>query len=129
MSKRLFTLLQTAVLLGSLTPAFAQNVTADVYEYGRPVGTATYPARQYPNAVGRMNGTGVTLMRQTPPNMAERQAAAQRRVDDWNKQDDVRRANAQAQQDKWRNQFDERQAAAQRRVEDWNKQDDVRRAN
>jgi hypothetical protein len=127
MSKKLLTLIQTITLLGTLGTAYAGDITVDVYEYGNPVGTMTLPASQYPNLVDRMNGTGVTVRRQDNDAKA-RHDAAQRRVDEWNKQDDQRRAAAQAQQEQWNKQYEDRHAAAQRRVDEWNKQDDQRRA-
>jgi hypothetical protein len=127
MSKKLMTLISTLLVVGSLGSAYAGDMTLDVYQNGVNVGTMTVPASEYPNVVGRMNGTNVTVRPQPRPDAAARQKAAQDRMNEWKKQDEQRHAAAVAQQDQWNKQFAERQAAAQQRMEDWKKQDEQRR--
>jgi hypothetical protein len=132
MSKKLFTLIQVLVLLGCIGRAYAENTTVDIYENGQNVGTMTIPAEQYPNLVNRMNGTGVTVRRQTPvpnPNdAAARRAAAQARMDQWNREFEQRHTAAQAQQDRWNQEFDRRHAAAQQMQENFVRENAARQA-
>lgn len=126
MSKKLITLISTLFLLGNIGITYAGDMTVDVYENGNNVGTMTIPDHQFPNVVDRMRGTGVTLRPQPRPDAAERQQAAQRRMDEWNRQAEQRRIAAQAQQEQWKRQFEERHTAAVQRVEEWKRQNEQR---
>src|SRR5262245_12634792 len=125
MSKKLMILAQILALLSVAGTARAENVTYNVYENGRHVGTMTIPGQRYPQVVERMRGTGVTFQR---PVNADRRAAAEARMDEWRRQDEARRAAALEKQRQWEKQYEERHAAAERRVDEWKRQDEARRA-
>ncbi len=119
MSKKVAILIQTALLFVTLGKAYAQNMTVDVYEYGRHAGTMTIPANQYQNVANRMRGTGVNVRPQPRPDAAERQQAAERKMAEWQRQAELRRKAALAQQERWNQDFARRHAAAQRGFKAW----------
>lgn len=119
MSKKILILIQTLFFFGSLGKVYAENFNVNVYEHGRPVGTMTIPAQQYIGMADKMKGTGMTFQIQPRPDAAERQAAAQQRMDEWKKQNEQRHNAALAQQEKWKQDFERRHAAAQNGFDAW----------
>jgi len=119
MSKKLITLISTLLIVGSIGTAFAGDMTLDVFQNGVNVGTMTIDARDYPNVVGRVNGTGVTVRPQPHP---ERQKAAQAQMDEWNKQFAQRQQAAQARMNEWNKGYEDRHNAAVQKMNDWNNQ-------
>ncbi len=119
MSKKLVIIIQTLFLIGSIGTAYAGDMTVDVYEYGQHKGTMTMPANRYQDLANGMRGTGVTVRPQPLPNAAERQQAAQRRMDEWKRQNEQRHQAAMAQQEEWKKQFERRHAAAQNGFDAW----------
>jgi len=119
MLKKLAILIQTLAVLGSMAPAYADNMTVDIYENGQHKGTMTIPESRYQDLANGMKGTGVTVRPQPRPDAAARQQAAQQRMEQWRKEAEQRRAAALAQQEKWNQDFQRRHDAAQRGFDAW----------
>jgi len=126
MSKKLLLLVQTLLLFVTVSRAYARDMTVDIYQNGSNVGTMTIPEGQYSHLVDRMKGSNITVRPQPRPDADARRKAAEAQQERWKKQFEDRRVAAQAQQEKWKQQFEERHTAAQARQAQWNQEFEAR---
>lgn len=128
MSKKIITLIQAFLVFGVAGQAFAKNQTYEVYENGRYVGTTSMPADRYAGMAGRLNATGLRLRAKVDPADAlARRQAAERRQEQWKRENEQRRIAAQQKQEQWKRDAEQRRRAAERKQEQWKRENEQRR--